>query len=151
MNQWVRVGLAITLLATSVHMIAIGIRERHKLWTGVVTKTITVTKEVPVPNEVPRATTQMQLGPGEFDTGNLEIQEAYENTGKDGKSTGVPSGDYQVLDSNNKIWMLKFCQAQNDGVLPKFKEHSVVNVIYSKESNCYRFLSAQLIKAPVNP
>ena len=147
MNQWVRIVLSMVLMFSSVTMIAYGIQHRHTLWTGVVTNTVTVTKEVPVPgNSVPPNTTQMQLGPGQFDTGNLEIQDAYENTGKDGKSTGLPSGDYQVLDVNNKIWMLKLCQPQNNGVLPKFDEGSVVNIIYSKEPDCYRFLSAQLIR-----
>lgn len=145
MNQWVRIGLSMVLMFISVMMIAIGIHHRHELWKGVITQTVTVTKEVPISNEVPRATTQMQLGAGQFDTGNLEIQEVYETT-INGKASGVPTGDVQVMDSNNKIWMLTLCQPKS-GIPAKFKEGSIVNIVYSKEPDCYRFISAQLIKA----
>lgn len=143
MREWIRVGISMCFMFVAVMMMSEGIIHRHQLWTGIETKVVDHYLPAPVSDSgVPINTSQMKLGPGEFDTGNLLIQEYYET-----KDNHLPSGDYQVLDANNKVWMMRLCPAENNGVLPHLYTNSVVNVVYSKGDNCYRFLSAQLIKA----
>lgn len=137
MNPKVRIMLGFFIVIIGGMMVFIGIRHRHQLWSGV------QTKEVPASlvSNIPVITKQQKLEAGQFDTGNLEIQNKYET-----KDNHLPSGDYQVRDVNNKIWMLKLCPAENDGVLPDFVIGSVVNIVYVKGNDCYRFLNATLIK-----
>ena len=125
-------------------MFSIGVRYHSKLWSGVVTETVVreVIREVPQPtNGAPTIVPQEKLDKGQFATGALEIQQYYELT-----KSHLPSGDYQVRDANNKIWMMKLCEAANDGVLPHFKEGDWLNIVYTKEETCYRFLSATALK-----
>lgn len=131
------------MIAVGITILAAAIWDRKLLWHGIRTVEITKTIEVPAKeqNGIPLQTKVEQLGDGQFETGNLEIRETYVL-----KDSNLPSGEIQVRDANNSIWMLHICPAEENGVLPSFKEHSVVNIIYSKGHDCTRFLSAHLIK-----
>jgi len=137
--DFIRQWLGIVIIVVGICMCIIGFRWRHELWAGVQTKE--VVKEVTVVKEALRVGVRVGPGPGQFYTGALKIENRYETT-----NNHLPSGDYQVLDENNTIWMLKLCQAHNNGVLPDFPVSRVVDILYTKGDNCYDFVSAQMIK-----
>ena len=126
-------------------MLGIGLRYHSTLWVGYHTETVVkeVVRIVPQSptQDAPTVVPSEQLNKGQLSTGPLKIQETYELT-----KGNLPSGDLQVLDANNKIWMLSLCSPENNGINPKFKEGSWVNIVYTKEETCYRFLNATLLK-----
>lgn len=130
------------LMAFAIGMIVIGIKDRKTLWKGfqtkVVTKEVVTVKEVPSSIPIPE---QEAPKAGQQYTGPLKIQNKYEIT-----SSRLPSGDYQVLDQSNKIWMMKLCEAKNNGVLPDFTIGETVDILYTQGDKCYDFISAKLIK-----
>jgi hypothetical protein len=145
---WTTVVLGLIMFST-------GVRYHYTLWTGIKTKTVVkevvkeVVKTIPQPTtDTPTNIPQERLDKGQLSTGALKIQNVYENTGKNGNTTGVASGDYQVIDVNNKIWMLRLCSPETK-VPVKFKVSSWVNIVYTKEENCYRFVSATLLQEEV--
>ncbi len=144
MSDRARIILALFIMGVSITMMVVGVRHWRTLWDGVKTKE--VIKEVTIVKEAPRV--GPGAGPGQFYAGPLTIEHGYVT-----KDNNVPSGDYQVLDQNGTIWMLKLCQAKDNGVLPSFPIGRVVDILYTKGENCYDFVSAQMIKqeGSINP
>lgn len=138
-----------TTVILGVVMFGIGIRYHSTLWAGYRTETVVkeIIKTIPEsPKDAPVTIPAEQLDKGQLTTGALKIQETYENT-INGKGNGISTGDYQVMDVNKKVWMLKLCQPKS-GIPVSFKRNSWVNIVYTKEEDCYRFVSATLLKEP---
>ena len=132
----VRTNLGYFLIAIGLVMMLVGIITRKSLWAGYRTKQVQVivTKDA-------KAKPADKSSDGQHYTGDLRIEAVYELTG-----SHLPSGEIQVRDSNNQIWMLRLCSIADNGVLPVFKIGTTVNILYTDGNDCRNFINAQVIK-----
>lgn len=118
------IGLGVVILGLV--MFTIGMIKHKQLWTGVKTVTIEKVAEVKEPAK----------DDGTVETGPLRIQIRYE-----WKTNNLPTGEYQVIDTDGKIWMMKFCSPA-----PDLEQSKVYDIKYLKsDKDCTPFVNAKLL------
>lgn len=132
-----RTNLGATLITIGLIMLVVGIWHRKELWAGFhikeVVKEVEKRAKAPVEDD------------GTEETGPVKIEYRYYTEDKSCKAdkTGescVANGQYQLRDSGNKIWMMKFCEPT-----PDLKSHGTYDIKYMKVDealNCTRFVNA---------
>ena len=121
----------------------------HKiLWAGVrtqtITKTITVDKDVTgaAAEDIKKDDTG-KTGPVLIEYRYYTIDKTCEKKDSHGESC-VSTGVYQVRDSENKIWMMKFCEP-----VPDLRYRGAYDITYMKGGKeCPQFVNAKPIQEP---
>ncbi len=133
--EHVRTSFGICFVTIGLVMVVVGTVKHKTLWEGYQTKQVIVNKEVetkPIAEKLPD---------GQHYTGELRIEQTYEYP-----DSHLQSGDLQVRDSNNQIWMMKLCRPTVGDVLPDFRKGITVNILYTDGDKCKNFIKAQVTK-----
>lgn len=144
MKPILRTNLGAMVITIGLLMMGFGIRHHKELWVGYRIKEV---KEV-----VEKKVEVHPKDDGTVTTGPVRIEYRYFTSNKDCEAkdkTGeacTATGEYQVRDADNKVWMIKFCDPT-----PDLKQAGTYDIKYAEKSaytDCVPFINAKPIQEP---